>query len=154
MSESTLSHSVKRNFTCVTLINMAPMRIQAMRTPAGPPLCRALPEPTKRPVPMLPPSKRIRRIYKEKIRYRRTDSDHLKMSRLHLLLEHGRIRLQVGKILDIVSTSNDLSTKDDPSISSVASKNRLNTHPVVPGARLKLSNDNPRRVHTVSFEGS
>ena len=103
---------------------------------------------------MLPPSKRIRRIYDKKIGLARTNSDHLKMSGLHLLLQHGCIRLQVGKILDIVSTSDDLSTKGDPSISSVALQERLNAHPVVPGARLKLSNDNPRRVHTVSFEGS
>lgn len=41
--------------TWVTLINMAPMRIHAIRTPAGPPLWRADPEPTNRPVPILPP---------------------------------------------------------------------------------------------------
>jgi hypothetical protein len=34
---------------------MTPIRIQQIRMPAGPPLWRADPDPTNKPVPILPP---------------------------------------------------------------------------------------------------
>ncbi|GME84365.1 unnamed protein product [Ambrosiozyma monospora] len=34
---------------------MTPTKIQAIKIPAGPPLCKAEPEPTNKPVPMEPP---------------------------------------------------------------------------------------------------
>lgn len=34
---------------------MIPIKIHAMIIPAGPPLCNADPEPTNKPVPILPP---------------------------------------------------------------------------------------------------
>lgn len=40
-----------------------------------------------------------------------TDSDHLKMPRLHFLLQHGSVGEDALKVLDIVSSSDDLTTE-------------------------------------------
>lgn len=81
-----------------------------------------------------------------------TDSNHLQMTRLHLLLEHRRIGHDLLQVLDIVSSLDHLST--ERGVSRRSTQEERYAYPVVPGARLKLSKVTPIRVHFDSLEGS
>ena len=74
------------------------------------------------------------------------------MARLHLLLEHGRIREDTLDVLDIGGTGDDLTTRGE--VRRVQATFMKATYPVVPGARLKDSGVSPRRVQMDSLEGS
>lgn len=72
---------------------MAPIRLYAINTDAGPPLERDLPEATKRPVPVFRYKYEARQLHDEGLTDGPSDSYHLQMSSLQL---PGQWRIRSG----------------------------------------------------------
>lgn len=146
---------------CVTLIIRMPMISHTVRMTAGPPVLRAEPEPTKRPVPILPPGN------KEWNSVGAQSEDRGERGEPTAIMFKWRRLTCCWSMLSCKAPLCDSGRFSPPWTTWALGSKRVGfnvnvatlvkwTDPyrVIPGAFLKLSGESPRRVSGVSLEVS